>query len=307
MSDHLTGLIAAVHTPMREDGSLNLDMAPEQARCLAANGVSGVFVCGSTGEGPSLSVAERLALAERWKAAAGGALRVLVHAGHDCLPAAREIAAHAETVVGARAIAAVAPVYFPPARIGDLVAYCAEIASAAPLTPFYYYHIPMRTGLNFKAIDIMKAAAAEIPTFAGIKFTHEDLMDFRQCLEFEGGRYNCLFGRDEILLSALALGARGAIGSTYNFAAPLYLRILKAFEAGDLETARREQSRAMEMIATMRRFPIMVAIKAAMKAIGVDCGPSRLPQSQLTEEEYEALRGDLTRIGFFDYCMRVEE
>jgi len=307
MNKHLTGLIAAAHTPMRADGTLNLDMIERQARCLIANGVKGVFVCGSTGEGASLSVRERLAVAERWKAVASDALPVLIHAGHDCLQDAREIAAHAETVVVARAIAAVAPSYFPPSRIKDLVAYCAQIAAAAPHTPFYYYHFPMRTGLAFKAIDILKATASEIPTFAGIKFTHEDLMDFRQCLEFDGGRYNVLFGRDEILLSALALGALGAIGSTYNVAAPLYLRIIQAFEAGDMATARREQSRSMELIAALRRYNCPIAIKAAMKAIGLDCGPSRLPQSQLSEAEYEALRQELTRIGFFEYCMRVEE
>jgi len=246
-----------------------------------------------------------MAVAERWKAVAGDALSVLVHVGHDCVSDARELAAHAESAVGARAIAAVAPTYFPPSRIGDLIAYCAQIAEAAPHTSFYYYHFPMRTGLTFKAIDILKAAAAGIPTFAGIKFTHEDLMDFRQCLEYDGGQFNMLFGRDEILLSALALGARGAIGSTYNIAAPLYLRIIEAFEAGDMPMAQREQSRAMELVALARQFGAPIAFKAAMKAIGLDCGPSRLPQSQLSEEEYESLRSELTRIGFFDYCMRV--
>ncbi len=306
MTEHLTGLIAAVHSPMRADGSLHLDMVEQQAACLIGNGVSGAFVCGSTGEGASLSVRERLALAERWKAVAGGKLPILIHAGHDCLGDAREIAAHAESVVGARAIAAVAPAYFPPSRLADLIAYCAAVAAAAPRTPFYYYHFPMRTGLSFKAIDIVMAAAREIPTFAGIKFTHEDLMDFRLCLECDGGRYNMLFGRDEILLSALALGARGAIGSTYNIAAPLYLRVIRAFEAGDLETARREQTRSMEMIAAMRRFgSVPVALKAAMRAIGLDCGPSRLPQQPISEEEYEALRQELDRIGFFAYCMNA--
>ena len=307
INEHLTGLIIPAQTPMRADGSLNLDMVERQARCFVDNGASATFICGSTGESASLTVGERLAVAERWKAVAPRTFPILVNAGHDCLAEAREIAAHAEKVVGARAIAAVAPVYFPPAKVKDLIAYCAPIAAAAPHTPFYYYHIPKRTSLAFKAFDILKAAAAEIPTFAGMKFTHEDLMDFRQCLEYDGGRYNMLFGKDEILLSALALGARGAIGGTYNIAAPLYLRVIKAFEAGDMDTARREQSRAMEMIAVLRRFPTTVAVKAVMKAIGLDCGPSRLPQVSLTAEETESLLRDLKRIGFFDYCMKVDK
>lgn len=305
MIEHLTGLIAAVHTPMKEDGSVDLDTIPRQARCMADNGVSGVFVCGSTGEGLSLTLAERLAVAEAWKDAAPEGLDVLVHVGHNCMPEAREIAEHAERVIGARAIAAVAPTYFTPSNVDDLIAYCAEIASAAPNTPFYYYHIPIKTGLTFKAFDVLRVAAERVPTFAGIKFTHEDLMDLRRCLTYEGGKHNILFGRDEILLAGLALGVKGGIGSTYNFATPLYRRIINAYNAGDMATAQREQSRAIEMIATMQRFGGAVAIKQAMKAIGLDCGPSRLPQRAMTNDVYEAFHAELTAIGFFDYCSKL--
>ena len=305
MEKHRTKLIAAVHTPMQADGALDLDLVPRQAKRLAADGVRGAFVCGSTGEGLSLTLAERLAVAERWKEAAPDGLDILVHVGHNCLPEARELAEHAEKLVGARAIAAVAPTYFTPSCVDDLVAYCAHIAEAAPNTPFYYYHIPIKTGLSFKAVDVLKAASAQIPTFAGIKFTHEDLMDFRQCIAYQDGKYEMLFGRDEILLAALSLGASGAIGSTYNFAAPLYCRVIEAYESGDMAAAQGEQTRAMEMVAVMRRFGGSVAIKQAMKAVGLDCGPSRLPQRSMPDAEYEAFHGELSRIGFFDYCSKA--
>jgi len=301
MATTLTGLIAAVHTPMKADCTLNLDTIESQARWMTANRISGVFVCGSTGEGLSLTMAERLRIAERWRDVAED-LAVIVHVGHNCVPEAVEIARHAEQVVGAHAIAAVSPTFFRPSCVDELVSYCAEIAEAAPNTPFYYYHIPIRTTLALPAIDIMKAAAERIPTFAGLKFTHEDLMDFRQCLTYEGGKYDMLYGRDEMLLSALALGARGAIGSTYNFAAPLYHRIIDAYERGDMLTAQREQTGAMEMVGVLRRYGGIVAIKPAMKAIGLDCGPSRLPLRRMSDDEYRAFCRDLDRIGFFEYC-----
>src|SRR5262249_23664858 len=135
----LSGLVAATYTPFAADGSLNLLAVERQAAHLLANGISTVFVGGTTGERHSLSPSERLALAERWlQVARGSALRVIVHAGANCLVDARALAAHAHKH-GASAIAAVAPSYFKPRTIDALVQCLAEITSAAPETPFYYY------------------------------------------------------------------------------------------------------------------------------------------------------------------------
>src|SRR5207237_7790705 len=143
------------------------------------------------------------------------------------------------------------------------------------------------------------------PTLAGVKFTHENLMDFGRSGEVGGGKYTMLFGRDEILLSGLALGARGAVGSTYNFAAPLYLRIIDAFNRGDLENARRDQSRAMEFINVLDRHGGLAAGKAVMKLIGIDCGPVRLPLRSLSANDEHSLHAQLEQIGFFEYASKV--
>jgi len=300
----LTGLIAATHTPMHQDGSLNLNIIEKQAQCLIHNGVNAVFLCGSTGEGISLSTKERLAVAEKWKAVVGDALAILVHVGHHSLIEARVLAEHAEKEINARAIATMAPSYFKPQSIDELVSFCAEVACAAPKTAFYYYHQPGNSGVYFPMVDFLKIAAKRIPNLAGLKYTHQDLMDFGQCLDFEDGRFNMLFGQDENLLAALALGARGAIGSTYNIAAPLYHRIIKAYEDGDMTAAQKEQSRARELIAVMRKYGDLSAIKAAMKAIGIDCGPCRLPHRSLSAIDYKALYAQLERLGFFTYCSK---
>jgi N-acetylneuraminate lyase len=198
-----------------------------------------------------------------------------------------------------------APSYFKPQSIDDLVSFCAEVASAAPQTPFYYYHQPANSGVCFPMADFLRIATDRIPNLAGLKYSHGDLVDFGRCLDFEGGRFNILPGQDDNLLAALALGARGAIGSTYNFAAPLYRRIINAYEAGDMTTARKEQARARELVAVMGKFGDAAAIKATMKIIGIDCGPCRLPQRNLSDKEYHQLRAELERIGFFNYCSTV--
>jgi N-acetylneuraminate lyase len=154
-------------------------------------------------------------------------------------------------------------------------------------------------------LDFLKEADGKIPNLAGIKFTHEDLMDYANARAFAGGKYAMLFGRDEILLAGLGFGAAGAVGSTYNFAAPLYLSLMRAFAADDLETARREQGRAREFIGVLQRHGGLVAGKAVMKLIGLDCGPARLPLRTLRTTEETSLRTDLEAVGFFDYCCKL--
>ncbi len=304
MGESFAGLIAAPVTAMNADGSINLDTVEAQAAALAANAVVGAFVCGTTGEGVSLSREERMAVAGRWREAAGDGFRIIVHVGHQSTAEARTLAEHAERI-GADAVAAAGPCFFKPTSLDHLIDYCAEIASATAL-PFYYYHIPSMTGVQVKMSEFLPAGVERIPTLAGAKFTHEDLMDFGLCVPLAGGRFEMLFGRDEFLLAGLALGARGAVGTTYGFAAPLYLRIVAAFERGDMETARADQHRAMEMIRTFRTFgggP--EATKAIMTLIGIDCGPVRPPLRTLSDEQADQLRRELDQQGFFDYASKT--
>ncbi len=293
----LSGLIAAPFTPMLPDGLLNPAVVERQAVALAANGISGAFICGTTGEGLSLTTPERLQLAERWMTVAPPALQVIVHVGHNSVDESKSLAAHARKI-GAHAFATLGPTFFRPANTSQLVDFCASIAAAAPDLPFYYYHMPSMTGVDVPMLEFLQLAGHRIPNLAGIKFTHENLMTYAQCLNFEGGRYNILFGRDEILLAALALGAQGAVGSTYNFLAPLFQTIMSTFQSGDLPTARSHQWSAMKIIAAMNRAGGLVAGKAMMKMVGIDCGPPRLPLRSLSTQEYEALRLELERVGF---------
>ncbi|MEP6670127.1 MAG: dihydrodipicolinate synthase family protein [Chthoniobacter sp.] len=300
----LTGLIAAPYTPFHAHGSLNLPVIEKQAVSLVANGVTGAFVCGTTGEGVSLTVAERMQVAERWQQVAGPQLRVVVHVGHTCLADARSLAAHAEKI-GARGIGCLSPFFFKPGSVDDLVGFCAEVAAAAPALPFYYYQIPSMTGVSLSAADFLRSAAARIPNLAGVKFTFENLMDFAECLRLEGGRYDIVFGRDEILVAGLALGARGAIGSTYNFLAPIFHEVIAAFEKGDLALAQEKQAAANVIIQIFIRYGGLPAGKAIMKMIGLDCGPTRLPLRTLSEKQEAQLRAELEAAGFFQLCSRA--
>ena len=299
--ERLSGLIAAPFTAMKKDGSINLDAVEKHVELLINNGVKGAFICGTTGEGLSLSVEERMTLAKRWREAAGDDLAIIVHVSHTCLSDCQALAAHAEQI-GANSIGVMPPFFFKPGSVDDLASYCAQVASAAGDLPFYLYHIPVMTGVKFPIVDFLKSASEKIPTLAGVKFTNEDLMDFGLCLNLHNGKYNMLFGRDEILLAALSLGAKGAVGSTYNYAAPLYKRLIEAFNTGNLKTAGDLQSKSIRMVKILSRYGTLSAGKAAMKLVGVDCGPVRPPVRKLTDADFQNLSEQLRNIGFEDFC-----
>ena len=304
MKFSLPGLVAAPFTPFRSDGEIAYDVIPRQARTLAANGVIGAFVCGTTGEGASMTNDERRRVTAAWVAARPAGLKIIAHVGQLAAGEARLLARHAQDV-GADAIATVAPSFFKPPGIGELVGWCAEVAAAAPKLPFFYYHIPSMTGVTLPAAAFLAEARAKIPTLAGIKFTYEDLADYRAARELGGDDYQVLFGRDEILLTGLQAGATGAVGSTYNYASPLYVRIMRAFAAGDLATAEREQAKARAFIDVMIRFGGQPAGKAIMKLIGIDCGPVRLPMRALSATDEAGLHAALAAVGFFEYSSQI--
>ena len=293
----LTGLIAAPFTAMRPDCSLNLELIAEHAAFLVESGVSGAFVCGTTGEGQSLSTRERMEVAEQWVEVAGSRLKIIVHVAHNSLEESQQLARHAQKI-GAHAIASLGPTFFKPSSVDQLVDFCIPTAAAAPDLPFYYYHIPVMTGLNLPMLDFLRAGSKRIPNLAGIKFTDENLMSFLQCSNFEDGRFNILFGRDEMLLAALAFGAAGAVGSTYNYMAPIYLKLAEAFRAGDMDEARRWQTLSVNIIDVMIRHGGMSAGKAMMGMLGVDCGPVRSPLRNLTAGELTRFRAELELAGF---------
>jgi N-acetylneuraminate lyase len=295
-------LVAAAHTPFHADGSLNLSMVEKQAEHLLHAGVTTVFIGGSTGESHSLTLDERRALAMRWSEVARthAPLRVIVHVGSNCISDARMLAAQAQELKAA-AISALAPSYFKPRSVDVLVDCCREIAAAAPGLPFYYYDIPSMTGVTLPSSEFLCIAGVRIPTLAGIKFTNADLTEYQRCLHAGDGRFDLPWGTDEYLLAALAVGAAGAVGSTYNFAAPLQQRMWDAFKRGDLAAARMQQFRLVRVIGCLGSFGYMGAAKTVMSFLGVEVGPARLPNSNLSSQQRGKLRQELETMGFFQW------
>lgn len=297
--EKLSGFIAAPFTCFHENGSINPDPIGDYADFLKRNGAQGVFILGTTGESMSVTTSERKHVAEEWMRFATPDFKVIVHVGSSGLKTSQELAAHAQSI-GADAVGCIAPNFFKPATVDDLVDYTAAVAAACPDLPFYYYHIPSMSGVYLSMPEYLEKAGPVIPNLAGIKFTHHDLMEFNQCLMEGNGRFDLLHGFDEILICGLALGVQAAVGSTYNYFLPVYQKLWDAFQAGDLDTARSMQRLSVELVVILKKYRGGIACgKAIMDLMGIPCGPCRLPIRSLDAVEKERLRAELTAMNFF--------
>lgn len=297
----LTGLSAATFTPFTQDGDLNLDVVEKYAAHLIQNQVGSIFVTGTTGEGLSLTFDERKKLTQRWaEVTRGSQLKVVAHVGSLNLAQAQELAAHAEQA-GVDAISVIPPFYYKPDSVETCVACCESVTRYAPKTPFYLYHIPSWTHVQFSVPEYLQKAASRIPTLCGVKYSHMDLMELQVLLSEPFRRWDILFGCDEALLPALSLGVKGAIGSTYNFAAPIYLKVMEAFQKGDLISARAWQLKSVQLIQVLGKYSFLPAAKYLMNHVGVPCGPARLPLRILEKDSIAKLDAELDSMGALDW------
>ena len=301
--EKIKGLIDAPFTPFYANGEVNLEPIERYANMLKKNGLQGVFINGSSGEGYMLTEDERMKLAEAWVKAAPEGFKVIVHVGSTCVNSSRRLAEHAQTI-GAFGIGAMATPFPKIGRIEELVKYCEEIASGAPNLPFYYYHIPAFNGAFLSMLELLKAVDGRIPNFAGIKYTYESLYEYNQCRLYANGKFDMLHGQDETILPCLAMGgAQGGIGGTTNYNGKCLTGILKAWEEGNIEEARQLQNFAQEVINVICHYRgNIVGGKRIMKLIGLDLGPNRTPFQNITDEEEKALKAELDAIDFFNKC-----
>jgi len=279
----LEGLIAAPHTPFRADGSLNLDMIPQQVEVLLKQKVIGAYICGTTGEGICCSVDERKQVMKAWADAAKGKLFIIAHVGALSITDARALAAYAAEL-GLDATSIVPPNFFKPGSIDALIDYINAVLVAAPDLPFYYYHTGM-SGVTFDMEQFLQKADGRIPQLAGIKFNYPDLYMFQRCLRACGGKYDITWGIDEWFAGALACGAKSAIGSTYNYAAPLYYGIWEAYRNADQPAIDAGMAKVCKIVDLLVKYGGVVGGKAMMAIHGLDMPTVRPPLVSLSAED----------------------
>eukprot|EP01113_Clastostelium_recurvatum_P021758 TRINITY_DN2581_c0_g1_i1.p1 TRINITY_DN2581_c0_g1~~TRINITY_DN2581_c0_g1_i1.p1 ORF type:complete len:316 (-),score=85.55 TRINITY_DN2581_c0_g1_i1:49-996(-) len=297
------GIWVATLAPLHKDtGLADVSQVPTYARLMEEQGVTGLFINGTSGEGMSLTNEERMAIAEAWvEATKKSGIKIIVHVGSTSLELAKQLAKHAASL-GVAGISALPPCYYKPANTEALVLFCKELTSVAPHTPFFYYHFPNQSGvMNITLRDFFTKGKPVLPTLCGAKFTHNDFLDMERAIDHEAGPFMIFNGYDECFLPSLSIGATGAVGIGYNFFTPQFREIISAFNKGDHAAARKIQKTMNQFYEIILTFPLIPSMKALFRMKGLDLGPSRPPFVDLTPEQVALLVGKLKAIDAWKY------
>lgn len=270
------GVSPAMATPLQSDGyDLNLPRIKSLVDFLIGAGVKGLFVGGTTGEGVLLAQTQRTQLHEEALDAVGGRVPVLLHVGANTTAEAVALARHA-AVVGADAIVAVTP-YFYPIHDDALLAYFEQVAAAAPELPFFVYDLP-HMAVNGIGPELLQRLAEAIPTLAGIKCSRPDAQMIRRLLDAAPAGICLLAGNEAIALASLALGAEGLISGLSTAVPEPFVALTQAVADGDLDRARAQQRLINRLLALIPSGTRIGAIKQILQQRGIDVGPAVPPR-----------------------------
>jgi N-acetylneuraminate lyase len=286
----LGGILPAVVTPFDANGRFAVKPFEQLLARVYAAGVHGIYVSGTTGEGPLQSAAERKAVIDAAVANSPAGKHVMVHVGASAPTEALDLAAYAARA-GAHSISSLPPLggSFGFDEIRD---YYRALGAESALPLIVYYFPQIAPALSTRA---QLTTICELPNVAGFKFTNFDLFTL-SCVRRPGlAAFN---GHDEVLAAGLLMGADGGIGSFYNLVPELFVRIYELARAGQWEQTRPVQESVNALIALTLRFPLFPAIKQILEWSGLPCGACLPPRPRLTPPQQADLRAGLTAIGF---------
>ena len=279
-------LLTAMVTPFAPDGSLDIPAAMRLATHLIDAGCDGLVISGTTGESPTTTDAEKLALLRAVLEAVGDRARVIAGAGtYDTAHSIH--LAKACAAEGAHGLLVVTPYYSRPPQAG-LVAHFTAVADATPL-PVLLYDIPPRSVVPIEAATLQALAAH--PNIVGVKDAKGDLHAGAQLMAETGLVYYS--GDDALNLPWLAMGATGFISVTAHLAAGQLRDLLSAFASGDVTTARKINVAISPLCNAMSRLGGVTLSKAGLRLQGIEVGDPRLPQVAATPEQIDALAADM--------------
>ena len=282
MNSHLVlrGVIPPVLTPLKDHGR-EVDEGSLRAlvEWLVGKGVNGLMPCGTTGEGPLLSVAERKRVLEVVIAAAGGRVPVIAHVGTLATHETIELARHAWSC-GAAALSVVTPYYFPLPESALIEHFC-RVADAVADAPVFLYNIPQCTG-NALSRPVVEAIVERCANVIGIKDSSGDLDTLTGFIGLRGGEFQVVCGSDALLLKALGAGAWGGVSGNANVFPEVAVDLFRAFWSGDQDGARRQQGLLDQVRESLHDGGSLSLMKRVLELRGLKGGPVRPPLPEAT-------------------------
>jgi N-acetylneuraminate lyase len=286
-----TGAWPALVTPFTTTNHVNIPVLQELAEYLIQKGAAGFYLCGSTGQGLSMSLPERKLVLETVLEQVNGRIPIMTQVGCLSVPEAVDLARHAQEA-GADAISSIIP---PGYRSQEaLFAYFAAVAGGAPDLPFLAYILSP----NVDTVAFIRQLQT-ISNMAGIKYTGPNMYQMRQITQLRNHDWTVFSGMDEQCVFAAMWGSNGNIGSTLNVMPGLYREIHRSCHRGDIDRAQSLQLQANQITERLHDFGFMGALRAALGFLGLDCGDPRLPGLPLQAGEQKTLREQLEVVNFF--------
>jgi len=274
-SHSFQGVWPAVITPLHDGDTLNLQAVEQLVELFIQQQLGGLYILGSTGQWPLLSLDQRRDVAERVVKTANGRIPVIVHVGAAATDDAVALARHAESI-GADGVSSVAPIYYPTSA-EDVFLHYRRIGEASGL-PLFVYHLSTVNQLDLNPREYANRLL-ELPHIGGMKFTDRDLYQFGSIARAVGHRLRLFSGDDTLLCHAALSGAVGAIGTFFNVWGESAQKARHAFTAGDFAAGRRFMAAFQSALSDVRGAKSMWSfLRAAMRTkYGIEVGMPRAP------------------------------
>ena len=279
-----TGVCTALVTPFL-DGRINYPMVNVLLKRQVDARIPAVVLAGTTGEAPTLSDEEKLELFRRAKAHVGDDMTVIAGTGSNDTAHAVELSRAAQEE-GADALLVVSP-YYNKATPAGLYAHYLSIAHAVSV-PIIIYNVPSRTGVDIPVSVYQRLS--RIPNIVGVKEAGTDIRKFAQIRSACGEDFTVWSGNDDLTVPAVSMGAKGVISVASNVVPSQMRDLTGAALDGDMDTAADLQCRLSPLLELLFCEVNPIPVKTAMARIGLDCGPCRLPLTELTAKNLQRIR-----------------
>lgn len=297
------GIFPAFYACYDDQGEISPQRVQALTQYFIDKNVSGIYVCGSSGECIYQSVEDRKLTLENVMSVARGKLKVIAHVACNNTKDSMELAKHAESL-GVDAIAAIPPIYFhlPEYSVAD---YWNSISSAAPNTDFIIYNIPQLAGtaLTPSLLEQM----LKNPKVAGVKNSSMPTQDIQIFKSMGGSSFTVFNGPDEQLISGRVMGADAGIGGTYGVMPELFLRENALIDSGNLAEAREIQYEINKIITKLcsSHANMYAVIKEVLRInYGLNIGGVRSPLTDLTPQDLPVAEeaADMIKKAITKYC-----
>jgi len=299
MSQQLKGIIPPLVTPLSDRDTVDVAGLQRLIEHLIAGGVSGLFILGTTGEGPSLSYRLRRELIDHTCKLAAGRVPVLAGITDTSFTESVNLAHHAAEH-GCHSVVLAAPYYFPAGQ-AELIEYLDDLVKELPL-PMFLYNMPGLTKVNFEH-DVIRAAM-QWEKVIGLKDSSCDMIYFHKLLRLTQQRpdWSLLVGPEELTAEAVLLGAHGGVNGGANIHPRLYVDLYQAAAAQDLARVRELHTKVIDLASRIytvgrHKSAIIKGIKCSLSLLGICNDAMAEPFHSFNEPERQQIREHLLALG----------